>query len=185
MTMQESRLMTVEEFEAFVDLPENANKRFEFIGGEIIEVPTNFYASKIAGLILTYLNMYNFLHNLGHVTGADAGFKIGDERYAPDVAFTSYETQKEASEEGYNPNPPNLAIEVVSSERKSEADELNVKLGNYLAAGIMVWIVRPNKKTVEVYESGKAVKIYRENDTIKLESVLPNFELKLSDIFKK
>jgi Uma2 family endonuclease len=185
MTMQESRLMTVEEFEAFVELPENADKRFEFIGGEIIEVPNNTFVSYIAGLILTYFNLYLFSNDIGYVTGEAGGYKVSTERYAPDVAFIAYETQKELDKKGYNNNPPDLAVEVVSSESKAEDDELTIKLGNYLAAGTMVWIVRPEKKQIEIYESGKPVKIFRENDSIKLETVLPNFELKLSNIFKK
>ncbi|MBK8031699.1 MAG: hypothetical protein IPK17_19865 [Chloroflexi bacterium] len=37
--------MTVEDFDQFVDLPENADKLFEFIGGEAVEVPSNAYSS--------------------------------------------------------------------------------------------------------------------------------------------
>jgi Uma2 family endonuclease len=185
MTMQESRLMTVEEFEAFVDLPENANKRFEFIGGEMIEVPNNAYSSEIAIRISSEIYFYLKQNRIGRVTGEGGGFKIGTERYAPDVAFTSFETQEKFDKKGYNSNPPDLAVEVVSSDSKTENDELTVKLSTYLSVGTIVWIVRPEKKIIEVHEAGKIAKIFRENDTIKLESLLPNFELKLSEVFQE
>jgi hypothetical protein len=65
---------TVEEFEAFVNLPENADKNFEFIGGETVEVPTNMLCSMIAGIFLTYINLFVLQENLGIVTGADGGY---------------------------------------------------------------------------------------------------------------
>ena len=44
--------ITVEEFEVFVALPENEELLFELINGEIVEkVPSNAFASEIAGLI--------------------------------------------------------------------------------------------------------------------------------------
>ena len=44
--------------------------------------------------------------------------------------------------------------------------------------------MRPESQTIEVYQQATPTKVYRQNDTIKLETILPNFELKLSDIFK-
>lgn len=40
--------------EAFVVRPENSEKRFEYIGGEIVEVPSNPFVSEIAGMILFF-----------------------------------------------------------------------------------------------------------------------------------
>ena len=60
--------VTVEEFETFINLPENADKLFELIGGEVIEVPSNPYASYIASKILGYLFMYLLTHDIGWTT---------------------------------------------------------------------------------------------------------------------
>lgn len=46
---------TVEEFERVVSLPENTDKLFEFIGGEIAEMVSNNYASEIAALIIYFI----------------------------------------------------------------------------------------------------------------------------------
>ena len=106
---------------------------------------------------------------------------VSGERYAPDVAFISVARQPELAKEGYNPNPPELAVEVVSpndSERK-----MTRKVVNYLAAGTLVWLVRPEEKQVEVYATGKPVKTLGINDTLDGGTVLPGFTLKVSEIF--
>jgi hypothetical protein len=40
--------MTVVEFDEWVNLPEQADQLYEFIGGEIVEVPSNIYVSNVA-----------------------------------------------------------------------------------------------------------------------------------------
>ena len=178
------RTYTVAEFDEFVQLPENDDKLFEYIGGEIFEVPSNPFVSKIAGLILTYINLYLFKNDIGHATGEAGGYEISGERYAPDVAFISYDKQPELAKDGYNPNPPDLAVEVISSDSKAENEQMTIKLSNYLAAGVVVWIVRPEKKMVEVHQLGKPVRIVQEKDTLDGGNVLPGLTIKLSDIFK-
>ena len=59
-----------------------------------------------------------------------------------------------------------------------------IKVGNYLAAGTVVWIVRPEKKTAEIYQPGKPVITLHEKDALDGGAVLPGLSIKLSDIFK-
>src|SRR5437763_218048 len=106
--------LTVAEFDRPAELPENTDKRLEFIGGEVVEVVSNNYASEIAARILIDLGVYVRSRNLGPVTGADGGYMVSGERYIPDVAFISKAKQPEPSHATYNPKPPDLAVEVVS-----------------------------------------------------------------------
>jgi len=175
--------ITIEQFEEFINQPENQDKLFEFVMGEIIEVPSNPYVSKIAILISTFINLFVLENNLGHVTGEAGGYMVGGERYAPDVAFISYAKQPELARQGYNPNPPDLAVEVVSNENVTENRILTMKVANYLAVGTVVWVVRPEEETIEVYETGKPAILYHKNDTIQGGTALPNFELQLNKIF--
>ena len=85
--------VTVEEFEAIAELPENQDKRLEFIGGEIVEVVSNSYASEVGATILSEIKVYTRANNLGRVTGADGGFHVSGERYMPDVGFISIARQ--------------------------------------------------------------------------------------------
>jgi Uma2 family endonuclease len=177
----QNRPMTVEEFDEFVALPENEDRLFEFIGGEIVEVPSNPYSSKIAMRFGRHIGNFVDERDLGHVTGEAGGYMVSGERYAPDVAYISKARQPELVREGYNPNPPDLAIEVFSpsdSEKK-----LRIKLANYLAAGTVVWVAYPETKEIEVYVPGQPYKVVGIDDTLDGGAVLPGFKLAARDIF--
>ena len=179
----DATLASVEQFEVFVNRPENAERVFELVAGEIVEVPSNPYASKIAARILGFIFMYLLENSIGHLTGADGGYQVGSDRYAPDVGFISYASQAQLVTDGYNPNPPTLAVEVVSSDTAAENATLTRKVANYMAAGTIVWVVRPQMKTVEVFVSGQTVVTHREDDTLGGGTALPNFELAINTIF--
>src|SRR5262245_14237609 len=104
--------VSIEEFDRFVELPENADKLFEYIGGEIVEVPSNPYAYKISSLFIIEFGIYLRTNEIGHVTGEAGGYMVAGEKYAPDAAFISYDRQPQLAQSGYNPNAPDLAVEV-------------------------------------------------------------------------
>lgn len=175
--------MTAEAFDAFTELPENADKLFEFIGGEVVEVPSNPYASKISIDFTVPIAVFVKQHDLGYVTGEAGGYQVFGERYAPDVAFISKAKQPELAQRGYNPNPPDLAIEVDFPSTYETQRDLRIKTGNYLAAGTVVWIVYPESKTVEVYAPGQKVQIIGSDGVLDGGDVLPGFTLALKEIF--
>jgi Uma2 family endonuclease len=88
--LEMAKTLTVEEFDQFVLRPENINRLFEYIGGEVVEVTSNLKASKlgvcVSGSLFTYLEK----NDIGHLTGADGGYKVSGERYIPDVGFIRY-----------------------------------------------------------------------------------------------
>ena len=174
--------MTVEQFDDWVKLPQNAEKLFEFIGGEIVEVPSNPYSSHIGTEISFRIKLYLHERNIdAHVTGEQGGYMVSGNRYAPDVAYLSKAKQAKLVRTGYNPNPPDLAVEVISP---TDADSnITIKVANYLAAGTVVWIVRPETKKVEVYTPGQPVQQLGEEDTLDGGAVLPEFKLPVKAIF--
>jgi Uma2 family endonuclease len=178
----QSRL-AVEEFDRIASLPENAGKRLEFIGGEIVEVVTNNYASEIAVTILTEIGIYIKGKNLGRVTGADGGYTVSGDRYIPDGAFISGARQPEPSHAAYNPNAPDLAVEVVSP--TDAPGDITDKVANYLAASTVVWVVYPEKQQAKVYEAGQPVKTIARDGILEGGNVLPGFQLPLKDIFEE
>ncbi|MCI0712252.1 MAG: Uma2 family endonuclease [Chloroflexi bacterium] len=184
MIILQEMLVSLDTFEAFVQHLENAEKIFEYIAGAIAEKSSNPYSSKISQCISGELYIYLKQHDLGHLTGEAGGYQVGDGRYAPDVAFISYEKQAELVKEGYNLHPPDLAVEVVSSDSSLENKLLTVKLSDYLAVGTLVWIVRPDDKYVEVHRAGKPAEIKVEGDTLSGDNVLPGFTLAVKDIFR-
>jgi len=178
----EKKRVTAEEFEHFVELPENSERLFELIGGEIVEVPSNPYSSKLGMRFGRHIGNFVDENDLGHVTGEQGGYMVSGERYAPDVGFISKQRQPELPRKGYNPLAPDLAVEVVSPTDRE--DRLSIKIANYLAAGTVVWVARPEYKEVEVYVPGQPVKIVDMNGELDGGSVLPGFRLAVKDIFR-
>jgi len=181
MAVQAQR-MTVEEFDEFVGQPEHADRLFEYIGGEVVEVVSSQRASAIAYNVGFFLKLHLRTNNIaGLVTGADGGYEIAGERYIPDVAFVSASRQAAPSERAYSPIPPDLAVEALSP--SNTPHEMRLKLVNYLAAGTTVWIVDPERQLVEVYTPGRAAKTVRADGTLDGGDVLPGFRLAVQDIF--
>jgi len=176
------RRYTVEEFDEFVLLPENRDRQFEYIAGEIVEVVSNPKSSKIAARIIMLFGPYMLENDTGHLTGADGGYIVSGERYIPDVGFISYAKQPELmAEDGYNPNPPELAIEVLSP--SNTPGEMRVKIANYINAETILWVVDPEHEQVEVYVPGQKVEVIGIDGILDGGNVLPGFKLAVKDIF--
>jgi Uma2 family endonuclease len=176
--------LTVEEFDQFVELPENADKLFEYIGGEVAEVPSNPYVSEIAYNVGFAIKSYLREHGVaGHVTGEAGGYMVSGERYAPDVALISKEKQAELATQGYNPNPPELAVEVDFPSTYQSQKDLRTKVVNYLAAGTVVWVVLPETKEVEVYAPGQPKRLVGVDGMLDGGDLLPDFTLPVEEIF--
>ncbi len=178
----QTRAYTVEEFDQFAALPENVDRRLEYIGGEIIDVVSNSYSSEVAVNISFLIKLYLRQHGIeGHVTGADGGYMVAGQRFIPDVAFVSKAKQPEPSHDPYNPNAPDLAVEVLSP--TDDPGMIRLELASYLAAGTVVWIVNTENKRVEIYAPGQPPQHANFVDTLDGGAVLPGFTLAVKDIF--
>jgi Uma2 family endonuclease len=60
---------------------------------------------------------------------------------------------------------------------------VRVKVGNYLAAGTVVWVIDPERKLVEVYAPGQPVRKVGVDSVLDGGEVLPGFTLAVKDIF--
>lgn len=185
MVLQKEKF-TVAQFDALVKTGDD-ERRLEWMAGEVYEVPSNPYASHIAGLILFFINLYLRQNQIkGYVTGEGGGYQVSGQRYAPDVAFIYAARQPKLADKGYNPHPPDLAVEVISdASNKQEQTQLRRKLSGYLAAGVLVWIVDTEAQTVEVHEAGKEVIVLASDQTLDGGEVLPGFTLSLFELFPK
>lgn len=177
-----TREYTVEEFDEYVLRPENIDREFEFIGGRIVEVVSNPVSSKIGALFVTHLGMYVLQNDIGHVTGADGGYRVAGERYIPDAAFISYARQPELSyEDGYVPVAPDLAVEVMSPGNKDE--DMTIKVANYISVGTVVWLVLPVEQQAIVFEPTKPARRLGVDGALEGGSILPGFQLPIKNIF--
>ena len=180
----EQRHMTYSEFEAFADAPENRDRRFELIHGEIIEVSPSELHGTIAARITIRIGIFVEEHDLGRLT-VEPRHKMPDDDHnavLPDVAFTSRERALPVVQQGAVPQMPDLAVEIKSPNDSNIA--LRDKAAYYLANGTrMVWLVYPDKQIVEIYQPDADIQMLTPNDTIDGGSVLPGFTLPVRDVF--
>lgn len=175
-----TRLYSVAEFFDFI--AENPERDYELIAGEITEVVSDGYASRVALRVGSFIERFVDDNDPGRVTGADGGYMVAGKPYIPDVAYLSYARQPTLQQErGYNVLAPDLAVEVLSP----TDDNLDVKVANYLAAGTVVWRIDPRKHTVIVFEPGKPPVEHTDADTLNGGKVLPGFNVTISDCFPK
>jgi len=185
MTIELKKNMTITEFQAFIEDPANAEKRFEFIDGEIIDVPSNPLASEIATLISFFIRLFLRENNLnGHITGEGGGYIINGHVFAPDVAYLSHDRQSKLDSKGFNQVPPELAVEVISDPTNStEQTDLRRKLTHYRTAEVTTWVVDYTTQRVEVHLPDGSMQLYDNTMKLTAEHILPGFELAVKDIF--
>jgi Uma2 family endonuclease len=174
----------MDEFEQFIAQPENANRLFELIDGEIIEkVPTEEHQIFASNL---HLALGNFVRQrkLGRVL-FEVRRRIPDDEHnarLPDVEFTSNERLKPVVRQGAVPQMPDLAVEIQSP--NDTVLKLRAKALYYLENGSrMVWLVL-RKRQIEVH-TAEEVRVLGLDDTLDGGDVLPGFTLPVRDIYEE
>jgi len=161
----------------------HAEARLELIAGEVREMGSNIYSSLIAANLVFWLKSYVREHgNQGFITTEAGGYIVGADVYQPNVAYLSKARQAEPTRKGFNPIPPDLAVEVISP--SDDLRDLRLKVANYLAVGTLVWVVDPTAQTVEVYQAGQAASLLHVDDTLTAPSLFPDFSLPFCAIFE-
>lgn len=179
-------LMTVDEFLQWVNLPENADKRWELIEGVPVEMPPSSRMNTVVAMLIgSFLNVWILGKNLGYVIGADGGYRVGKNILQPDVGFISKNRAGGLKGVAYD-TAPDLAIEVVSSSENEKSTFL--KAHRYLLNGTqIVWVVYPEDKMVYVctLEANNSMNVLPMDETMTLTGgdVLPNFTLAVAKIF--
>ena len=184
------RLYTVDDVWQLSQQPENDNKHFYLINGELYwDMPPGFLHGRIAVLIARYLSIYAERHDLGEVTG-EVGYFPADDRYtllAPDVAFIRKGNLPPADHEKFVPRLPDLAVEIQSP--SNTLAELRRKAAVYLANGTeIVWLVLPQRDGIEAWrvdaDGQPASEFIARDGSLSGEQVLPGFSLDLQRLFQ-
>ena len=177
------KLVTVAEFEQFLALPENCDRSFELIHGEIVEkVPTEEHGL-IAGNIYGFLWQYTRQSGFGRAV-IEVRVCMPDDDYnsrQPDLAFFA-DTTRPVVKRGPVLQMPDLVIEVKSPD--DTYTSMRERAQYYLAHGAkLVWLIYPAKRLVEVYRQNADSDILTADDTLQGDDVLPNFALSVHEIF--
>ena len=160
--------------------------RFELIKGALHQMaPASSQHGRIALRIGWRLAQFVEREALGETYAAETGFVIDtapDTVRAPDASFVSKERAALASEEGFFPGAPDLAIEVVSpSDRPVEVED---KALDWLRAGTrMVIVIDPFDRAATIYRGRDDIFTLTEGDTIDGGDVVPGWTLPLADVF--
>jgi Uma2 family endonuclease len=160
-------------------------RRYELVKGELVEMtPVGPRHGGIARRLGGKLGDFTDAHQLG-ATMVETGFCLEcrpDTVRAPDVSFLSRERVPPEDHEGFVPGAPDLAVEIVSP-GEQDAD-VQDKVMDYLAHGTrLVWLVRPQQRTVTVYWADGTARLLQETDTLDGEAVVPGFSLSLKVLF--
>lgn len=145
--------------------------------------------SSIAGIIISLIWFHLRQNRLpGNLTTADGGFMVNGQRFAPDVAYVG--PDKRFVDRGYNPDPPDLAVEVVSDEsNRAELEGLQTKLQHYRAAGVTVWVVLPRAQRAEIHapdsDPAQPPLMLGPDEALAAPALLPGFSLPLRELFSE
>lgn len=186
-TTTTKKLMTAEEFCDWVHQPEQANKWFELVRGEVIELPSPNKPHGATCMTVGYLlTAYSYQRRCGYVTCNDSGVileRAPDTVRGPDVAL--YEDAHTFAElhPKYGEVPPRLAVEVLSP--SDRIGKVMRKIMDYLHNGVeLVWLIDPETRNVTVHRPGKEAYVVEENQVLTGEDVLPGFRCLVGDFFR-
>ena len=176
-----THLMTAEEL---FRLPDDG-LRHELVKGELLTIspPAERHGAVTAKLTIL-LGQHVIANNLGTIYVGDTGFKVEsdpDTVLAPDIAFIQRERVGTISD-FYRLGPPDLVIEVLSpGDRRGEVER---KTARWLSLGaLVVWLVNPRKRTVEVCFASGERELFLEDDELNGDPVVPGFCVRVSEIF--
>ena len=161
--------------------------RYELVQGELRQMnPAGNVHGRVTMSVAWRLAQYVDENRLGTVYAAETGFRLStdpDTVRAPDVAFVSQARVEAVGEvEGFWPEAPDLAIEVVSpGDSYTDVEE---KVFAWLEAGTkMVVVINPRQRSATVFESPSDITVLAEADVLDGGNVVPGFELAVREIF--
>jgi Uma2 family endonuclease len=181
-----SKLMTAEEFYDWANRPKNENKWFELVRGEMIELPSpGLPHGVVAANAVRILGNYTFERRKGYVASNDCGVILErdpDTVRGPDVALYEDAHSFDELPPKYGETPPRLAVEVLSP--NDRADQVMHQITDYLRNGVaLVWLIDPEARTVTVCQPDKGPRVYKENEELSGEEVLPGCRCCVADFF--
>ena len=178
--MTTPRLATEDDLRA---MPEDGNK-YELVDGEIRVSPAGDRHSVVALALGARLLGFVKEHQLGHVMGADAGYRLpGGNVRSPDASFVSTgRFPNDRPTDDWGSLAPDLAVEVVSP--RDRPRHVLDKVGEYLEVGVrLVWVIDPRTSTAVLYKSLTDVREIGVDGDLDGGEVIPGFRCRLRDIF--
>ena len=173
--------LTPEQFEAFAALPENRERRLELFNGMVCDMVSNSISAQISARLIMAIGRALTDDQIGLLTGPDGGYQISQHRLMPDLAFTSPGRADAPPGETWISIPPDIVAEVLSP--TDRVSMMAAKVNVYLRAGVRVWLIDPEDRTVTVFAPAGLPTVLHADDTLDGGDVLPGFRLPLRALF--
>ena len=172
-------VVTFKAFEEFVFLPENDELIFEWIDGEIVEVPRRgTWYSELAVLVSFAVHKFCHDHQVpGRISGAGGAYNVLGNVLVPQFAFKL----TPMSNDYPDPVAPLWVAEVITP--NDLAVVIRRKRQIYNEASILLWEMYPKAQSIDVYAPGKSVRSVSIDGTLDGDDVLPGFTLTVRDLF--
>jgi Uma2 family endonuclease len=159
----------------------------ELIDGVLVEKAMGFYESRLAVVLIYFLERFLEQHPLGCVVGEAGMMRLAEGMVRiPDVSFISWDRLPDR-ESPKTPIPdlvPDLAVEVLSG--SNTESEMARKLEEYFGTGVrVVWYVEPGARAVRIYSAPQEMVRIGADQVLEGGDVLPGFALPLAEWFAR
>ncbi len=159
----------------------------ELVDGVLVEKPLAFYESRLAAILIYFLESFLETHDLGIVLGEGGMMQPAPGLVRiPDVAFYAWTqfSDRLLPRGQILVRTPDLAVEVISPSNTER--EMERKRREYFTGGArLVWQVYPNPRRVRVYTAVDQFEEIGEDETLTGGAVLPGFTLSVRRWFER
>jgi Uma2 family endonuclease len=160
----------------------------ELVKGEIVAMsPGGIAHSRVIGNAFALLDAHVRPRRLGRVLTGEAGVVVArrpDTVRGADVAFISYERlPREAPEEGFLSQPPELIIEVLGKDTSWE--KMDEEVAEYHGLGVdLVWVLDPQTETLRTDPRGRTPIVLRDAQEASADPFVPGFSVCVAQFFE-
>jgi Uma2 family endonuclease len=178
--------MTAEEFFDFVHRPENRDRHFELVKGEVVKVsrPGDRHGSICANSAYI-LGGYTRAIKKGHVTTNDTGIILErhpDTVRGADVAVYMERVRYRQLKVKYSARLPKVIIEVLSP--NDRMGKMLKRIAKFLKKGVgMAWLLDPEDETLTIFMPNKEPIVLERDEEVSGLKLLPDFRCKVADFF--
>ena len=162
---------------------------YELDNGRLITMPPpGDIHGAVEGNLITALKTQGEFRGLGKARCGEVSiilWRNPDRVVGADVAFIANSSLPiRRSPEGYLETIPDLVVEVRS--KNDTLPALQRKTDDYLAAGVrVVWVVDPEARTITAHRRDAEPRVYREDETLTVEDIIPGFQLLVRDALQE
>ena len=171
--------LSMDEFIEFALRPENNERDFEFLNGEIVEwLPTSTYLAQIPHLLAVRVYLYcEDRQIVCYISGGRGPYYIQGNVVVPKFAYK----RTPMSDDYPDPVAPLWTMHVVSP--TDQILPLHAQRNIYISASILYWELYPKSQSVDVYAPGQAMRTIGIDGVLDGGDELPGFTLPLKELF--